>query len=316
MPFRLDPEIAEILSPVLTFMRESPGARAGDVAARRALFDDSPGLLDSGKPFPEGVSCAGFTATAADGAQVPVRWYKPTSLEPRSAVVYLHGGGMIMGNIDVYHGTVARYVADAAVPLLSVDYRKAPEHPDTGPAEDSYAGLLWLAEHADELGVDPSRIAVMGDSAGGGLAAAVALLARDRGGPALARQILIYPMLDDRNCEPDAALVPTAMWTYDDNLTGWGALLGAARGSDEVSPYAAPARVGNATGLAPAYIEVGELDIFRDECLDYASRLLTAGVSTEVHVHPGLPHGYDIYAADTAVAQRIRADRLRVLSAL
>ncbi|MCW2545619.1 MAG: Alpha/beta hydrolase fold-3 domain protein [Mycobacterium sp.] len=315
MPFSLDPEIAQILSPVLAFMRETPGAPAGDVAARRELFDNSPGVLDGGKSFPDGVSCTDFIARAPDGTAVPLRWYT-TGQPADSAVVYLHGGGMIMGSVDVYHGTVARYVADTGVAMLSVDYRKAPEHAGTGPAEDCYAGLVWLAEHAAELGVDLSRIAVMGDSGGGGLAAAVALLARDRGGPALARQILIYPMLDDRNCEPDPMLVPTAMWTYDDNITGWGALLGDARGSDAVSPYAAPSRVAELAGLAPAYVEVGELDIFRDECLSYAARLLAAGVSTELHVHTGLPHGYDIYAADSAVSQRARADRLRVLRAL
>lgn len=154
----------------------------------------------------------------------------------------------------------------------------------------------------------------MGDSAGGGLAAGVALLARDRGGPALARQILIYPMLDDRTTTPDPALTPFAFWTYDDNITGWGALLGDAAGGAEVSPYAAPARVADVVGLPTTYIEVGELDIFRDEDIEYARRLGAAGISTELHVHTGAPHGFDGFAPSTDVVRRAVADRHRVLS--
>jgi acetyl esterase/lipase len=316
LAFRLDPEIDVILSPVLAMLQESPRPARGDVASRRQLFENTPGLLDGGKSFPDKVTFTDFTTTTQDGAELMLRWY--TSAEAtssKSAVVYLHGGGMIMGTVDVYHGTVARYVVDSGVAMLSVNYRCAPEHPGSGPAEDCYAGLAWLTDHAEELGVDATRLAVMGDSGGGGLAAAVAILARDRA-LALASQILIYPMLDDRTVDPDPALLPTAMWTYDDNVTGWDAVLGDTRGSASVSPYAAPARVADPAGLAQAYIEVGELDIFRDESIDYASRLVKAGVSTELHVHPGLPHGYDIYAPDTEVVQRVRRDRLRVMQNL
>jgi acetyl esterase/lipase len=146
-----------------------------------------------------------------------------------------------------------------------VEYRLAPEHRYPTPVEDCYSGLQWLAGHADELDVDPERIAVMGDSAGGGLAAAVALMSRDRGGPTLAHQILIYPMLDDRNTSPDPEIVPFAVWSYDDNITGWGALLGEAVGGASVSPYAAPARAIDLSGLPSCYLKVGQLDIFRDD---------------------------------------------------
>jgi acetyl esterase/lipase len=199
------------------------------------------------------------------------------------------------------------------VPLLAVDYRLAPEHPHPGPVEDCYAGLAWLAEHAGELGVDPGRIALLGESAGGGLAAAAALLARDRG-LAVARQILIYPMLDDRTTAPDPALAPFALWTYDDNYTGWHALLGDKTGTADVPASAAPARAADLAGLPAAYIEVGELDIFRDEDIEYARRLAAAGVSVELHVHPGCPHGFELTAPDSAVARRARADRLRALA--
>jgi acetyl esterase/lipase len=200
--------------------------------------------------------------------------------------------------------------------MLSVDYRRAPEDPHPAPVEDCFAALRWLADHARELGADAGRIAVMGDSGGGGLAAAVALLARDRGGPALARQVLVYPMLDDRTTTPDPLLVPFMTWTYDDNLTGWGALLGSAAGDADVPPYAAPARAKDLAGLPAAYVDVGELDIFRDEDVEYARRLGAAGVAIELHVHPGAPHGFDQMGPQFAVTRRARADRVRVLRAI
>ena len=221
---------------------------------------------------------------------------------------------MICGSLDIYDSLVRNSVSKSGVPMLAVEYRLAPEHPHPAPVEDCFAGLRWLSEHARELGVDPQRIAVYGDSAGGGLAAGTALIARDRG-VHLARQILVYPMIDDRT-EVDARLVPFLMWTYDDNETGWRALLGADYRTDAVSPYAAPSRAADLAGLAPAYLEVGELDAFRDEDMDYARRLGLAGVSVELHVHPGVPHAFEALAPQTAVARRSAADRLRALTSL
>ncbi len=155
----------------------------------------------------------------------------------------------------------------------------------------------------------------MGDSGGGGLAAAAALLARDRG-LAVARQILIYPMLDDRTTTPDPALAPWAGWSYDDNYTGWHALLGDLIGGPDVPAYAAPARAADLSGLPATYIEVGELDIFRDEAIEYARRIALTGTSVELHVHPGCPHGFDRITAEAGVVRRARADRLRALTTL
>jgi len=204
----------------------------------------------------------------------------------------------------------------SGVPMLVVDYRVAPEHPHPTPVEDCYAALRWLTENASALGVDPTRIAVMGDSAGGGLAAGVSLLARDRGGPPIAQQLLIYPMLDDRTRTPDPQLVPFLTWTYDDNVTGWAALLGDSAGIDAVSPYAAPARATDVSGLPDTYIDVGELDIFRDEDIAYARRLSDAGVPTELHLHPGCPHAFEALARGADIAQRAIGDRVRRLRAL
>jgi acetyl esterase/lipase len=216
----------------------------------------------------------------------------------------------------VYELAVRDYVATSGVPMLVVDYRIAPEHPHPTPVEDCYAALRWLADNAESLGVDPARIGVMGDSAGGGLAAGVSLLARDRGGPTIAQQLLIYPMLDDRTHTPDPQLVPFLTWTYDDNVTGWAALLGDSAGTDAVSPYAAPAHATDLTGLPDTYIDIGDLDIFRDEDITYARRLSDAGVPTELHLHPGCPHAFEALARKADVSQRAIGDRLRRLRTL
>ena len=200
------------------------------------------------------------------------------------------------------------------MPSLSVELRLAPEA--TSPAslaEDAFSGLTWLADHATDLGTDPSRIAVMGDSGGGGPTAGAAILARDRGVP-VAKQILIYPMLDDRNTTPGALPAELLTWSYDSNYTGWVTLLGDAPGADDVPPVASPARLISFAGLPPAYIEVGDLDIFRDESIAYALGLARAGVPIELHVHPGAPHGFERFVPDAGVARRAMTDRVRAVA--
>jgi acetyl esterase/lipase len=271
---------------------------------------------NTAQPIASDVETTDYELTVAAGSTILARWYRLPSSDSRAAVVYLHGGGMILGSVPIFDGPVSRYVAHTGVPMLSVDYRLAPEHPYPTPVEDAYTGLVWLAAHAAELEVDPDRIAIMGDSAGGGLAAATAILSRDRSGPSLTRQILLYPMLDDRTATPDPELVPFAGWTYDDNVTGWRALLGERAGGPSVESTAAPARLTDATGLPPAYIEVGQLDIFRDEDAAYALALSQAGVPVEFHLHPGVPHEYDAIAFSADVSRRALADRHRVLKSI
>ncbi len=249
-----------------------------------------------------------------DGTEISARWYEPADRTPGPAVVYFHGGGMIMGSVAGYDHLVAGYVVDSGLPFLSVDYRVAPEHPHPTPVEDCFAGLQWLVARADRLRVDPARVAVMGDSGGGGLAAGVVLLARDRGVP-VAQQVLVYPMLDDRTTVPDPEMAPFAAWSYDDNYTGWHALLGNAVGTDAVPASAAPARANDVSGLPPTYIDTGDLDIFRDESIEYARRILATGTNVELHVHPGCPHGFDRMPG-LPVAARAFADRVRVLRQL
>ena len=313
MAFTLDPEVATALAPMVAAMADVTPPPVGDVESRRPVLEAIMAETAAAQPMPTDVTATDFHATAVDGGDVLLRWYVKDSATLGPAVLYLHGGGMISGSVAIYEGPVSRYVSNSGVSMLAVDYRLAPKHPYPVPVEDCYAGLRWLAEHAGELGVDPTRIAVMGDSAGGGLAAAVALLARDRGGPALAAQILIYPMLDDRNTTPDPEIAPFAVWSYDDNITGWGALLGDAIGGPDVPAYAAPARATDPSDLPACYIEVGQLDIFRDEDLTYAQRLSRAGVNVEFHLRPGVPHEFETYAHTSDVARRSGADRLRSL---
>lgn len=313
MTFTVDSQVAAVLAPMAEAMADAPHPAVGDIATRRVALEAMMAETAALQPTPADVTSTDFHAVAGDGTKVLLRWYVKDGSAPGSAALYLHGGGMILGSVALYDAPIARYVSASGVPMLAVDYRLAPEHPDPTPVEDVYAGLRWLHDHAAELGVDPARIAVMGDSAGGGLAAGVTLLARDRGGPAVARQILVFPMLDDRTTRPDPELVPFATWNYEDNATGWSALLGDRAGGPDVSLYAAAARAADLSGLPPTYLEVGQLDIFRDEDLDYARRLGAAGVDVEFHLHPGVPHEFDTFAWDTDIARRAVADRLRVL---
>ena len=310
MPYQLDPDIAKLTADA----PERVLAARGDWSALRANIEVGLGFIDSMLPEHPEVTRADHGFASYDGAEIAARWFEPADRTPGPAVLHLHGGGMIMGSLAGYDHLVAGYAADSGVPFLSVDYRVAPEFPHPTPVEDCFAGLVWLAQHADELGVDPARIAVMGDSGGGGLAAGVALLARDRGVP-LARQVLVYPMLDDRTTVPDPEMAPFAVWSYDDNHTGWHALLGDAIGTDDVSPYAAAARADDVSGLPATYIDTGDLDIFRDESIEYARRILATGTNVELHVYPGCAHGFDRMPG-VPVAERAYADRLRFLQAL
>lgn len=314
----LDPQIAALYEAMADTL-EAQGAFSfpakGDVQGLRDLIDGT--MPDCPAPPSAGVDFESFQVPTSDGQQIEVRWFTPenTTGQRRPAVVYLHGGGMVAGKAEYYDGLVKYYVQQSQVAIAAVDYRLAPENPGTGMATDAVDALSWLIEHATELGIDTQRIAVMGDSGGGGVAAGAAILARDRG-ITLAKQILIYPMLDDRTVTPDPLLAPYVGWTWDSNWTCWRAVLGDAVGGDTVSPVAAPARLTDFSGLAPAFIEVGELDIFRDESIAYAQRLHQAGISCELQVLPGVIHGHDRISVEIDVSVRSLAERCRVLASL
>lgn len=253
---------------------------------------------------------------APEGHEIGMLVYRPRGApHARPAVLHIHGGGYVVGSMHMMDGANRALAAGLDCVVASVDYRLAPETPHPGPIEDCYAGLCWLHANARDLGVDTARIAVSGESAGGGLAAALALLARDRGEVPLAFQRLIYPMLDDRSCTTDDPnpFAGEFVWTRAANHFGWRSLLGHEPGLPGVSPYAAAARATDLSGLPPTFISVGSLDLFFDENLEYARRLVRAGVPTELHVYPGAFHGSDAAtgAALTMDAQRNAHEALR-----
>lgn len=287
-----------------------------DIQAVRSRYDAQMAAI-ARPPLPEGLQVVDHRATGPDGCpDVTVRMYCPADLPPLAAALYwIHGGGLVLGSIDDTDAACAGLAARLGIIVASVEYRLAPESPFPAPLEDCYAGLVWLTRHADEFGIDTSRIAIGGGSAGGNLTAALALLARDRGEVAVAFQLLISPMLDDRN---DATASPSAsdprLWNRAANQFGWDAYLSGRAGAPDISPYAAPARASDLAGLPPAYINVGDLDLFLDEDVAYASALARAGVPVELHVYPGAFHGSVNYASRSRLSRRWLADERNALA--
>ncbi len=244
---------------------------------------------------------------------VPVRVHRPAGAEGAlPAIVSIHGGGYVIGSYDMDDSLHDQWCQRLGTVGISVQYRLAPETPYPGPVEDCYAALRWTFEHADELGVDPARVGIYGISAGGGLAAGLALLARDRGEFSVAFQFLDCPMLNDRQDTPSIRAAGLFVWDATSNQFGWRSYLGALYGSDDLPPYAAAARAVDLAGLPPACVIVGSIDGFRDEDVDYAQRLNQAGVPCELHVIAGLPHAYQMAVDAQAVrlANRCRDDWL------
>ena len=231
---------------------------------------------------------------------------------PLPAILHIHGGGYVMGTADMTEPAAKMLSRDLGCVIVSVDYRLAPETSHPGPVEDCYAALHWLHAHAAELGVDPARIALKGESAGGGLAAALALLARDRGEVPLCYQLLVYPMIDDRAPAEPHPFTGEFVWTHGSNRFGWASLLGHEPGAPGVSHYAAASRAEELAGLPPTYIAVGALDLFLEEDLEYARRLTRAGVPVELHVYPGAYHGFEA-AGDTHTARQAQRNIVEAL---
>lgn len=249
-----------------------------------------------------------FVPGPSAAPDVALRIYRPrNSNGVLPAILHIHGGGFVTGSAAMMDAIHRPLSLDQNCVVVSVDYRLSPETRFPGAVEDCYAALAWLLAQAAIVGVDPGRIGVMGESAGGGLAAALALLARDRREYGLAFQHLIYPMLDDRTCVTGDRHPHTGefIWTPHNNYFGWSALLGVAPGSAGVSCYAAPARANDLRGLPPTYISTGALDLFLEEDIDYAKRLMRHGVPVELHVYPGAFHAFDL-APDAAVAANAR----------
>lgn len=307
---RIDPELKAPLDGFLAAtnggfnLHDIPGTRKGMEQLMEAMMSQIPAI--------EGVKTEDRLVAGPTGApQVPVRIYQPTqradTLLP--AMLWIHGGGYVLGNVEQDDVSAKIMALTINCVVVSVEYRLAPENPFPAPLEDCYAALKWLAAHTKELGIDKSRIAIGGASAGGGLTAGLALLTRDRAEVELAYQLLIYPMIDNENVAPaSGSLSDHFLWSRDNNIHGWESYLGGSAGKD-VSPYAAPSRASDLKGLPSAYIAVGDLDLFLKEDLDYAARLNQAEVATEVHVYPGGYHGFNGFAPEADITKRFNADR-------
>jgi len=287
-----------------------PTASAATLSALRADLQQT--LATMPPSAIEGVSRDERHIPGPSGAPaVRVLFYTPDNARALApAYLDLPGGGYIMLAPEFNIAINSQLARDLGCIVVSIDYRVGPEPPFPGAVEDAYAALTWLHTNADALGVDSSRIAIGGESAGGGLAAALGLLAQDRGEVPIAFQSLVYPMLDDRvgtTSEPHP-YAGEFIWTAESNRFGWECLLGSAPGGTDVSCYAAAARAKDLAGSPPTFIAVGALDLFVEENVEYATRLIRAGVPTELHVYPGAYHAMNFLAADARVTKSLERD--------
>lgn len=250
-----------------------------------------------------------------DGSTLAVYVYRPRDLAPGGpAMLYTHGGGMILGSARRYHVKVSAYARDLGLLVVSAEYRLAPQHPFPAPLDDVYAAYRWLVATAGELSVDANRLAVAGESAGGGLTAALCQRVHDAHDHAPIFQCLIYPMIDDQTTFATPIDERGQLfWSRGSNRYGWACYLGHTPDARSLPDYAAPARRQTLTGLPPAWIGVGELDLFHDEAVDYGHRLASAGVPCETIEIKGAFHGFDLTSPDTDIARSFRASIIKAL---
>lgn len=309
MAYRFDPELAPIVDQLPDAPFDDPvAARAGMKQMIRALnaqIDES-GLEIEDRRIPG----------AKTGLEIPLRIYRPAErTSDGAALLYIHGGGFVVGDLETEHGAAVRLARELGIVLVSVDYRLAPEHPYPAGLEDCYRALQWLHEEAASLEVDPTHVGIMGQSAGGGLSAALALLARDRGGPAICFQLLGMPELDDRlETASMRAFTDTPLWSRPRAEASWRFYLGDRYrpGADDVPVHAAPARATDLRGLPDAFVTAMEFDPLRDEDILYALNLMASGVSVELHSYPGTFHGSSLVTG-AAVSKRMDAEMLDAL---
>ncbi len=304
----IDPELAAVIDML-------PSIDLSDPVAAREAFEQILVAIEVDIPGVETLRIDDRLVPGWEGdPDVPVRVYRPRSdAMPAPGIVMIHGGGFVIGSVEAEHAGAARMAVDTGAVVVSVEYRLAPEHPYPAGLHDCYAALAYLHAEAGALGVDAGRVALCGASAGGGLAAATALLARDLGGPLVCFQMLHIPELDDRLETPSMrAFVDSPLWNRPLAVQSWRAYLGDLSGSTEVPSYAAPSRAGDLSGLPPAYVSTAEHDPLRDEGITYALRMLQAGVSVELHQFPGTYHGSALVTT-AAVSRRAQREATLVL---
>ena len=309
---RIDPESRAALDALLEIVPGGFGA-IPDINERRATVKQLFNAMTAELAPNDNVVTEDRVVPGPEGSpDIGVRIFRPTgSAGVLPGIYHIHGGGMVQGNVEEESLIAAMLCEAVNSVIVSVEYRLAPENPYPAAVEDCYAGLVWMAQNAEQLGFDPERLAVCGGSAGGGLAIATALSARDRGGPAICFMGSFYPMIDDRNETPSSReIVDIGIWDRDTNREAWDWYLG----GKPADGYAAPARAEDLAGLPPTFIDVGEIDLFRDEDIDFATRLLKAGVPTELHVYPAAYHASEVIAPEAALSKLIWRQRIEALN--
>jgi acetyl esterase/lipase len=306
---RIDPES---LVPLAALYEALPGGfnAIPDIMARRETLYGMLAQMTADLPPNPNVSTED-TVIAGPGGDLALRIYRPAAPSAtRPGIYFIHGGGMVLGNLETDHLTAVMLCEALGAVVVSVDYRLAPEHPYPAGPDDCYAGLQWMAAKAGDLGFDPARLALYGGSAGAGLAISTALRARDLAGPPICFVMAPYPMIDDRNeTASSLEIVDVGIWDRAGNLEAWAWYLG----GGEADHYAAPSRAEDLSGLPPMFIDVGDQDMFHDEDVAFAERLEAAGVPTELHVYPGAYHASEVFAPTAALSQQIWANRIAAL---
>ena len=312
---RVDKELAPLLEAYINL--SGGGISIDDIPLMRSKMAMMGQATAENAPRIEGIDIEDHQVSGyGDDPDILVRIYRPQGqTETIPGLLWIHGGGYVLGSVDQDDLRCLGLAKSINCVVASVEYRLAPETPHPGPLHDCYSALKWFKENALDLGVDEERIAIGGASAGGGLAAGLALFARDQNEVAVAYQLLIYPMIDDKNIsQVDEGMEDTLVWSRGSNLIGWRSLLGQDPGGQDVSIYAAASRAQDLTGLPPTYICVGDIDLFAEEDIEYASRLIASGIPTELHVYPGGYHGFDGLAPEAALSRKFQSDLRTALS--
>ena len=305
----IDPDLVGGLAVLAEIMGDGPGL-IEDLAGTRAASAARDKQLIAGLDVPDALVQEVLQAPSPEGHNIDLRVMRPKERAGKTPLFFwIHGGGYVMGTAEQGDMFTLNAAQGLGCFAASVDYRLSPETSYPGPLEDCYQGLKYLHDNADALGIDRDKIIIGGVSAGGGLAAGLALLVRDRGEMKICAQVLIYPMIDDTNVAPAAADVPdTLVWSRAFNAFGWQSYLGDLYGQEDVPIYAAPARADDLSGLPPTYMPVGDLDLFLDENILYARKLTQAGVPTHFHIVPGAFHGFNGFVANAPVSQAINME--------
>ncbi|PKR50733.1 hypothetical protein COO20_20045 [Thalassospira marina] len=307
--FTLNPELAQCLQQLTPAFETFPQSQPGDVQSLKKRLDAFYTLVNSHLPRIDGIATQDYAVPFAD-KKLLARWFykadhaaENTENSPiQGAVLFVHGGGGVAADVQAYDTIIKNYVAKTGVGFLAIDYQLAPDVSGDVQTQQALAALIWLHEHSNQFNIDPNRIVMMGDSGGAGIAAASAALARDRG-ITVAGQVLIYPMLDHRVPDVPAGIIPFLNIVAPEITTAWQARIPKDTAEKDMS-IISPARLENYAQLPPTYIEVGELDLFCIESLNYAANLYAAGVSTEFHLIPGVNHGYDLLAPASQITQQ------------